>query len=229
MQLPRPGTLRHQTDVVSSSGSAKKRGRPWGWSTSKKKGTDHTRGGGRRRRKRRAHGVRKSCIMGVSTLTKIRKTDIMSKRKYSIHKAPGDITAAKPPRTWPATPTPPSGPAIKKPTTTYSLRHIHRGQSLRLRGSVPPLAPDGRPRHRLHARIRLKTQGARQFCRAPFRCSFPGDHSAFGASWTPTEKKPAASDGFTTPPNSTFLSAPQRTFRPFASTTAFRFVTVLPE
>ena len=28
--------------------------------------------------------------MGVPTLTRIRKTDIMSKRKYSIHKAPGD-------------------------------------------------------------------------------------------------------------------------------------------
>ena len=28
-------------------------------------------------------------MMGVPTLTKIRKTDIMSKRKYSIHKAPG--------------------------------------------------------------------------------------------------------------------------------------------
>ena len=28
--------------------------------------------------------------MGVPTLTKTRKTDIMSRRKYSIHKAPGD-------------------------------------------------------------------------------------------------------------------------------------------
>ena len=71
-------------DVVISNGSAKKRGRPWGALGKKKKNHTLPRGEGRRR-KRKAHDVRKSCIMGVTTQPYTRKADIMSRRKYSIH------------------------------------------------------------------------------------------------------------------------------------------------
>src|SRR5574344_55021 len=75
--------------MVTSRGSAKKKGRPWG-SKNREKESDYPRGGSRPRRKKSAHGVRKSCMMQASRQPSLRSIDNMSRRKYTIHKAPGD-------------------------------------------------------------------------------------------------------------------------------------------
>ena len=80
--------------IASSNGSAKKRGRPWG-SKEKKKDKHLPHGGGRRRRKNNAHNARKLCMMGVPQKPIIRKFDIMSKRKYNIHKVAGERLSEK--------------------------------------------------------------------------------------------------------------------------------------
>lgn len=85
---------REFSKIVSSNGSAKKRGRPWG-SKEKKKGKHLPHGGGRRRRKNNAHNARKLCMMGVPQKPIIRKFDIMSKRKYNIHKVAGERLSEK--------------------------------------------------------------------------------------------------------------------------------------
>ena len=83
-----------QSKIVRSNGSAKKKGRAWG--SKKKKNNKHLpHGGGRRKQKNSAHDVGQLCMMGVPTKPIIRKSDIMSKRKYSIHKVAGARLTAK--------------------------------------------------------------------------------------------------------------------------------------
>jgi len=73
--------------MVISTGSANKRGRPWG-STKKKDKPHHPHGGGRRRKKKPT-ASRKSCMIGVPKQPITRKIDAMSRRKYTIRRDEG--------------------------------------------------------------------------------------------------------------------------------------------
>ena len=74
--------------MVKSTGSAKKRGRPWGSKKEKDK-PHHPHGGGRRGRKKKPTASRKSCMIGVSTQPIRRKVDAMSRKKYIIRRDEG--------------------------------------------------------------------------------------------------------------------------------------------
>lgn len=74
--------------MVISNGSAKKRGRPWG-SKKRKDKPHHPHGGGRRLKRKTPTASRKSCIMELLNKPGTRKTDIVSKRKYTIRREAG--------------------------------------------------------------------------------------------------------------------------------------------